>query len=49
MPVMDGVEATRTILASTPEARIVVLTSFSDRARVSEALAAGAIGSQSSA
>ena len=44
MPVMDGVEATRTILASTPEARIVVLTSFSDRARVSEALAAGAIG-----
>lgn len=44
MPVMDGAEATRELLAVVPDARVVVLTSFSDRARVSEALAAGAIG-----
>ncbi len=44
MPVMDGIAATREILAATPSARIVVLTSFSDRARVSEAISAGAIG-----
>ncbi|MGN6610557.1 MAG: response regulator [Angustibacter sp.] len=44
MPVMDGAEATRELLAVFPEARVVVLTSFSDRARVSEALTAGAIG-----
>jgi DNA-binding NarL/FixJ family response regulator len=44
MPVMDGVEATREVLALSPETRVVVLTSFSDRERVSEALAAGAIG-----
>ncbi len=44
MPVMDGVEATRRLVASVPDAKVVVLTSFSDRDRVSEALAAGAIG-----
>lgn len=44
MPVMDGVEATRRILADQPEVKVVVLTSFSDRGRVSEAIAAGAIG-----
>lgn len=44
MPVVDGVEATRLILAEIPGARIVVLTSFSDRERVSEAIRAGAIG-----
>lgn len=44
MPVLDGVEATRLILAERPDARIVVLTSFSDRERVSEAIRAGAIG-----
>jgi DNA-binding NarL/FixJ family response regulator len=46
MPGMDGVEATRTILAEHPDVRIVVLTSFSDRDRVSDALAAGAVGYQ---
>ncbi len=46
MPDMDGVEATRRILAEHPEVQIVVLTSFSDRERVSDALAAGAIGYQ---
>jgi DNA-binding NarL/FixJ family response regulator len=44
MPGMDGVEATRLILSAHPEIRVVVLTSFADEARVSDALAAGAIG-----
>lgn len=44
MPVVDGVEATRRILEATPDVKVVVLTSFSDRERVSEALAAGAVG-----
>lgn len=44
MPVMDGVEATRRLVAEEPGIRIVVLTSFSDKARVAEALGAGAIG-----
>jgi DNA-binding NarL/FixJ family response regulator len=44
MPGMDGVEATRLILADHPEVRVVVLTSFSDRDRVNDALAAGAVG-----
>ncbi|MET0999138.1 MAG: response regulator transcription factor [Marmoricola sp.] len=46
MPGVDGVEATRRILAEHPEVRVVVLTSFSDRDRVSDALAAGAVGYQ---
>jgi DNA-binding NarL/FixJ family response regulator len=44
MPVLDGVEATRQIVAASPTARVVVLTSFSDRDRVNDAIAAGAIG-----
>jgi len=44
MPGVDGVEATRRILAAQPEVKIVVLTSFSDRGRVSDALGAGAVG-----
>jgi DNA-binding NarL/FixJ family response regulator len=44
MPVMDGVEATRRLVADLPDVRVVVLTSFSDKDRVAEALAAGAIG-----
>jgi len=46
MPVVDGVEATRQLLAAVPETSVVVLTSFSDRARVSAALEAGAVGYQ---
>ncbi len=46
MPGTDGVEATRRIMAEQPQVRIVVLTSFSDRHRVSAALAAGAVGYQ---
>jgi DNA-binding NarL/FixJ family response regulator len=44
MPVMDGVEATREIIRHRPESVVVVLTSFSDHARVTEALRAGAVG-----
>ena len=44
MPVVDGVEATRRVLAELPDTKIVVLTSFSDRERVGEALQAGAVG-----
>jgi len=44
MPVLDGVEATRMLLAEQPEIRVVALTSFSDRQRVTDVLAAGAIG-----
>lgn len=44
MPVLDGVEATRRIVAAQPDAHVVVLTSFSDTTRVGDALAAGAIG-----
>jgi DNA-binding NarL/FixJ family response regulator len=44
MPVLDGVEATRRLLAAHPAAKVVVLTSFSDQPRVADALAAGAVG-----
>ncbi len=44
MPVMDGVEATRRVLASTPGTKVVILTSFSDAGKVTDALGAGAIG-----
>jgi DNA-binding NarL/FixJ family response regulator len=44
MPRVDGIEATRRICASVPGAHVVVLTSFSDRDRILEALDAGAVG-----
>ena len=44
MPVMDGIEAIGRVRAQDPEAKIVVLTSFSDRERILDALDAGAIG-----
>ena len=44
MPRLDGIEATRQIVASGCEAHVVILTSFSDRERIVEALDAGAIG-----
>jgi DNA-binding NarL/FixJ family response regulator len=46
MPGVDGVEATRRIMAEHPGVKVVVLTSFSDRDRVNDALAAGAVGYQ---
>lgn len=44
MPNVDGVEATRRILAILPDTSVVVLTSFSDRERILEAIDAGAVG-----
>jgi DNA-binding NarL/FixJ family response regulator len=44
MPGVGGTEATRRILASNPEAAVVILTSFSDREQILAALDAGAIG-----
>lgn len=44
MPDLDGIAATRRILERAPGVRVVVLTSFSDRARVMDALDAGAAG-----
>jgi DNA-binding NarL/FixJ family response regulator len=44
MPGMDGVEATREVLARCPGTRVVVLTSFAEQARVIAALDAGAVG-----
>ncbi|QHC66071.1 response regulator transcription factor [Rathayibacter oskolensis] len=46
MPGMDGIEATARLKALRPETRVVVLTSFDDRARVLAALRAGAQGYQ---
>lgn len=44
MPDVDGVEATRRIIAAHPEARILALTAFIDHRLVNEAIAAGAAG-----
>jgi DNA-binding NarL/FixJ family response regulator len=44
MPTMDGVTATRRITAEHPDVQVLVLTSFSDGGRVTEALDAGAAG-----
>jgi len=44
MPVVNGIEATARIKASHPHVAVVVLTSFSDRERILNALDAGAAG-----
>jgi DNA-binding NarL/FixJ family response regulator len=44
MPEVDGVEATRRIVASGADARVIALTSFTDADRVLAALDAGAVG-----
>ena len=36
MPGLDGIEATRAILAEAPGTAVLVLTSFSDRRRIRE-------------
>lgn len=41
---MNGLEAARALLSSHPEARILLLTTFNDRAYISEALALGCRG-----
>ena len=44
MPVLDGVEATRRILAAWPDAKIVILTSFVTSDMLADGIAAGAKG-----
>jgi DNA-binding NarL/FixJ family response regulator len=44
MPKIDGIQATTAILEKEPDARVVMLTAFSDRDRVLSALDAGAVG-----
>ncbi|MGC9334039.1 MAG: response regulator, partial [Anaerolineae bacterium] len=44
MPGVDGIEATRRIVARQPKARILVLTSFSSDEKIFPALRAGALG-----
>ena len=44
MPEVDGVEATRRIVAQYPDVKIVVLTSYTDEDRMIAALDAGALG-----
>ncbi|MCX5411586.1 response regulator transcription factor [Streptomyces sp. NBC_00059] len=44
MPGMDGIEATRRILAELPTARVIILTTFDTDEHVFEALRAGASG-----
>ncbi|MEQ1701610.1 MAG: response regulator transcription factor [Ilumatobacteraceae bacterium] len=44
MPNMDGIEATRRIVASGLPAQIVILTSFAEQRKVVDAIAAGACG-----
>ena len=44
MPTLDGVAATRRLLAAQPDCRVIVLTTFDDDEYVFEALRAGAVG-----
>ena len=44
MPNLDGSQATKRIVTARPQTRVVVLTSFSDRERILDALDAGAVG-----
>lgn len=44
MPGMDGIDATRAVLAARPTTKVIMLTSFSENARILAALEAGAIG-----
>jgi DNA-binding NarL/FixJ family response regulator len=44
MPEVNGIEATRALKAAASPARVVILTTFSDRERIMGALDAGALG-----
>ena len=44
MPQTDGIEGTRRVLEACSACRVVVLTSFSDREKILDALDAGAVG-----
>jgi DNA-binding NarL/FixJ family response regulator len=44
MPGLDGIEATRAVLAIRPGTKVIILTSFSENARILAALEVGAVG-----
>ena len=44
MPRKDGIEATSEIITETPDAKILILTSFSTTDRITKAIKAGALG-----
>lgn len=44
MPVLNGIEATRKIMAELPETKIIILTSFEERESLFRAIKAGAAG-----
>ena len=44
MPGKNGIDACREITTALPEAKVLMLTAFSDRAAMNDALAAGATG-----
>jgi DNA-binding NarL/FixJ family response regulator len=44
MPDVDGIEVTSRVASSSPDTRVVLFTSFSDREQIVRALDAGAIG-----
>jgi DNA-binding NarL/FixJ family response regulator len=44
MPGMDGLEATRSLAAQAPEARVLIFTAYSERSLLSRAFDSGAIG-----
>lgn len=44
MPVMDGIEATRRIAATSPRTRVLILTASADRDQMLRAVDAGALG-----
>ena len=44
MPDVDGIEVTKRLRDVSPDTRVVVFTSFSDRERIVQALDAGAVG-----
>ena len=44
MPRVDGIEATRRILATSPSTNVLMLTTFADEEYVYDALSAGAVG-----
>jgi DNA-binding NarL/FixJ family response regulator len=44
MPHLDGIEATRQIIATDPDSKVLILTSFAEDKRVHDAIQAGATG-----
>ena len=44
MPGLDGIDATRAVLVASPATKVIMLTSFSENARIMAALDVGAVG-----